>query len=313
MNCALPTDWDESVIPTSPSDASASKTKKNASSDRYAALDADKYDALNAADEARNDVPATGKLEAEDSAITINGKTLVLEEAAEKRESNENSVSLKQKFENFIQSLKFNVPDTSDVVSVISDASSDVVSVINFVSQEIRKDASEFLDKNKSQTISQEASTEVPVTKAKDVAITINGKSFAVIPEDQLRGMGEWVDSVNQYFDLKDGEETNSNEKSAKEQLSGNLNIMHNGVVNKSVKITHDVAEYIVNLWKKQTDAAKQVRENSEVIKEKFNSFTRATSDGLSDVVSVFAFVVEEFQNDVGIACGKKDDVAARE
>jgi hypothetical protein len=187
------------------------------------------------------------------------------------------------------------------------------VSVINFVSQEIRKDASEFLDKNKSQTISQEASTEVPVTKAKDVAITINGKSFAVIPEDQLRGMGEWVDSVNQYFDLKDGEETNSNEKSAKEQLSGNLNIMHNGVVNKSVKITHDVAEYIVNLWKKQTDAAKQVRENSEVIKEKFNSFTRATSDGLSDVVSVFAFVVEEFQNDVGIACGKKDDVAARE
>lgn len=125
-----------------------------------------------------------------------------------------------------------------------------------------------------------------------DVAITINGTTIVLLPEDTLVSMSHWVDDVNEYWELNernaadhDGT-TDDEKKSAREKLTGSLTVMGNGMKNKTVQITHDMAEWFVSMWKhrenestKSNNSSREhlstVRETSksESLKMKFNDF----------------------------------------
>jgi hypothetical protein len=159
----------------------------------------------------------------------------------------------------------------------------------------------------------EDARNDEPATdgqkEREDVTITINGNTIVIVPEDQLRGMSAWVDSVNEYFQLKERDSTTVKLDSAREQLTANLTVMGTGVASKTVKISHDVAEYVVNAWKGQRALAREGAEKPESLKEKFNSFLESFKFDIpkSDDLDLSVVNIGTFNDDDSTMRARKD------
>ncbi|KAL3782392.1 hypothetical protein HJC23_005440 [Cyclotella cryptica] len=142
-----------------------------------------------------------------------------------------------------------------------------------------------------------------------DVAITINGTTIIVVPENSVRGLSDWVDSVNDYFDLKEGEPTTeaSKKPSAREKLTGSLTVMGNGVASKTVKISHGMAEWIVSIWKGQPAAASEVRDDPNKLKQKFNDFLDSLKFAIPEKSDKSVFNIAAFNDDDSAMIAKSD------
>lgn len=155
----------------------------------------------------------------------------------------------------------------------------------------------------------QEARNDDPTTEEEkdDVAITINGTTIVLLPEDTLVSMSHWVDDVNEYWDLKEMDKADdSTKKSARERLTGSLIVMGVGVKNKTVKITHGMAEWFVSTWKGQAEKGESREEpaqetvekkemsqsKSESLKIKFNDFLESLKFAIPDKDETAASVV---------------------
>ena len=148
-----------------------------------------------------------------------------------------------------------------------------------------------------------ESSTNDKEAEKDDVAITINGTTIVLLPEDTLVSMNHWVDGVNEYWDLKEESSDNSTKKSAREKLTASLTVMGNGVRNKTVKITHSMAAWIVSTWKSQSKGATETREIQAEpdysLRQKFNDFLESLKFSIpekKDAASVFS--LGAFQDD---------------
>jgi hypothetical protein len=148
-------------------------------------------------------------------------------------------------------------------------------------------------------------------TKEKDdVAITINGTTIVLLPEETLVTMSKWVDDANEYWEIKEVDNDDNAKKSARERLAGSLVVMGNGVKNKTVKISHDMAEWIVSVWKKSdgqstTDDREEApattantgTEHSKSLKVKFNEFLESLK-----------FAIDERKEGSVVNCGAFND-----
>jgi hypothetical protein len=139
-----------------------------------------------------------------------------------------------------------------------------------------------------------------------DVAITINGTTIVLLPKETLVTMSKWVDDANEYWNIKEID-PNDNKKSARERLTGSLVVMGNGVKNKTVQITHDMAEWIVSVWKKESDNNSSreqapVTSTTKSLKVKFNEFLEALK---------FAIAVESDKSVVNCGAFNDDDDSA--
>ena len=148
-----------------------------------------------------------------------------------------------------------------------------------------------------------ESSTNEEESEKDDVAITINGTTIVLLPEDTLVSMNHWVDGVNEYWDLKEEKSDKSAKKSAREKLTASLTVMGNGVRNKTVKITHSMAAWIVSAWKSQSKGQSETREIQAEpdysLKQKFNDFLEYLKFSIpekKDAASVFS--LGAFQDD---------------
>lgn len=144
---------------------------------------------------------------------------------------------------------------------------------------------------------------------ADNVAITINGTTIIVIPENSIRGLSDWVDSVNDYFDLREGESTTEKSKksSGRETLTGSLIVMGNGVASKTVKISHGIAEWIVSIWKRQPAAAREFHEDSYTLKQKFNTFLDSLKFSIPDKSDLSVFNSAAFDDNDSAMIAKSD------
>ncbi|KAL7478376.1 hypothetical protein ACHAW6_004144 [Cyclotella cf. meneghiniana] len=144
---------------------------------------------------------------------------------------------------------------------------------------------------------------------ADNVAITINGTTIIVIPENSIRGLSDWVDSVNDYFDLREGESTTEKSKksSGREKLTGSLIVMGNGVASKTVKISHGIAEWIVSIWKRQPAAAREFHEDSYTLKQKFNTFLDSLKFSIPDKSDLSVFNIAAFDDNDSAMIAKSD------
>jgi hypothetical protein len=116
-----------------------------------------------------------------------------------------------------------------------------------------------------------------------DISITINGTTIVVVPEDSLQNLSRWVDDVNKYWDLSEGDTESNKKKSVRQKLTGSLTLMVNGVRNKTVKISHDVAEWIVSSWKGQSEDVKEIRDEPDTLKQRFNDFLESLKFAIPD------------------------------
>lgn len=146
-------------------------------------------------------------------------------------------------------------------------------------------------------------------TKAKDdVAITINGTTIVLLPEETLVTMSKWVDDANEYWEIKEVDNDKNAEKSPRGRLAGSLVVMGNGVKNKTVKITHDMAEWIVSVWKNNSQSTDDREgapatttntgtEHSKSLKVKFNEFLESLK-----------FAIDEHKDASVANCGAFND-----
>jgi hypothetical protein len=84
---------------------------------------------------------------------------------------------------------------------------------------------------------------------------------------------------------------------------------MGTGVASKTVKISHDVAEYVVNAWKGQRALAREGAEKPESLKEKFNSFLESFKFDIpkSDDLDLSVVNIGTFNDDDSTMRARKD------
>ncbi|ACI64259.1 predicted protein [Thalassiosira pseudonana CCMP1335] len=145
-----------------------------------------------------------------------------------------------------------------------------------------------------------------------DVALTINGKTLLTIPEasveGSIRNMSSWVDSVNEYFNLKDdtkksdtherddsaesietesrdAQTTKESQQPAKDSLRNNLSVTVNGAASKTLLMSQQFTEWFIVYWNEQVvPFTQEVREDPDVLKVKLNNMLEQLKNALPTI-----------------------------
>lgn len=108
-----------------------------------------------------------------------------------------------------------------------------------------------------------------------NISITAN-TTTAVISEDSLVG-------VNKCGDIQEAD-TNANlNLSLGEKLTASLIVVGAEMRNKTIEITNGMATWVVSVWKGQAAALREIREDPDGLKQKFNDFLESMKFTIQD------------------------------